>query len=331
MRALAHKTRGSLAAVLRGVLLRAGALHLRLFPWDSLSGRFHDLETNLRRSGDQSKRLARLLDRPLRYLDVGARGGLSSFLAHYSRFLETTLVEPEQSEAARLTSQGYRVIDKALGARRHQATLHVTRKGGLSSLLKPGGRFLDYYRGASDRFDVVKSVELPVTTIGEICAEWGEEFDFIKLDTQGTELDVLRGLGDSRPLFVITESSFLDLYESQSTFPETAGFLEERGYIIWDLRFQTQPPPGKRHGLRQDGLPLHGDVGFMPNWRTEKGLAIISRSPRQWAALMLIYGLEDVLQYALHSDAIPQAAHLRECLALEASTLPIDPYGPLLY
>lgn len=331
MKPLIWRLRSELSAFLRGGLLRFGALYLRLFPWERLSEPFKDLETQLRRRGDQSARLERLLDRKLRYLDVGARGGPSGYLRLYERFLECHLVEPEPAEAERLRAAGYRVVEKILSDRAGSETLKVTRKGGLTSVLEPTGRFVDYYRGDSDRFEVVRRVSLPATTIEQVCDDAGIEFDLLKVDTQGSELAVLRGLGPRRPTFVICEISMVDLYEGQATFPELTRFLEERGYMVWDLAMHAQAVPGRRFGRRQDGLPIHGDAAFMPNWRTPEGRRLIEASPRAWASLMLIFGLEDVLRYILATEEIPEKAAIEDALQVGAGALQLDIYAPVLY
>ncbi|OGS38604.1 MAG: hypothetical protein A2506_11910 [Elusimicrobia bacterium RIFOXYD12_FULL_66_9] len=331
MKAFLWRARSSVSAALRSVVLRLGALYLKLFPWERLSEPFRDLETQLRRRGDQSRRFERLLTRRLRHLDVGARGGPNSFLRHYERFLETCLVEPEPVEAVKLRAAGYRVVEKILSDKDGTETLRVTRKGGLTSTLEPTGRFVDYYRGDSDRFEVVKNIPLPATTIEAVCKESGTGFDLIKIDTQGSELTVLKGLGAQRPLFILCEISLVDLYKDQATFPELARFLEERGYLVWDLTMHAQPAPGQRAGLRQDGLPVHGDAGFMPNWRTPEGKLLIASDPRAWAALMLMFGLEDVLHYILSTEDFPEKAAIAQALAEPVGTLPLDLYAPVLY
>jgi FkbM family methyltransferase len=57
----------------------------------------------------------------------------------------------------------------------------------------------------------------------------------IKLDTQGTELAVLRGGPDTlaRARYLILEASFVELYEGQAEASEINAFLVERG---WRLR-----------------------------------------------------------------------------------------------
>lgn len=101
--------------------------------------------------------------------------------------------------------------------------------------------------------------------------------------------------------------------------------------MVWDLALRAQAVPGRRRGRRQDGLPVHGDAAFMPNWRTPAGRRMIEASPRAWAALMLIFGLEDVLHYILTTEDLPEKDAIKSVLALHAGALPLDVFAPVLY
>lgn len=63
--------------------------------------------------------------------------------------------------------------------------------------------------------------------------------DFVKIDTQGTDLDVLKSLGDmiSKVRFIMIESitshrKNLTLYEGQSIFEEDTEFLNNKGFNL---------------------------------------------------------------------------------------------------
>ena len=63
--------------------------------------------------------------------------------------------------------------------------------------------------------------------------------DLIKLDTQGSELDILKGFAAtqlSNLLFIEVEVEFLELYEKQPLFSEVNSWLTERGFELLDIR-----------------------------------------------------------------------------------------------
>lgn len=338
LKARAFEARSRAALAVKRVLLALGRAYLAVFPHETLSRAFSDLEARLRRSPDQSRRLARLLRSPLVYLDVGARGGLNEGLRRYERFLSPCLVEPDPEEAARLRAKGHAVIDKLLGAAPGRLTLRLTRKPGLSSTLEPDGAFVGFYAGASDRFAVERRLELEASTLASEAARLGVKPALLKIDTQGTELDVLKGLGGLRPAFVIIEVSFVPLYSGQNLAWEACEHLRRLGYAVWDLRFGLTPAPGVTRETRRrlglpSGLPVHGDAAFMPDWTSPEGRAIIAADPPAWAALMLVFGHEDLLRHALDAGAAPAeaAAAIKAALEEPAPASGRGLYEPLTY
>ena len=83
-----------------------------------------------------------------------------------------------------------------------------------------------------------RTVPIPVTTMEQWAKEHRvERLDFIKLDTQGAELEILRGAGPllDRCLGIEAEVMFMPLYEGQPVFADVDGFLRSRGFSLWRL------------------------------------------------------------------------------------------------
>lgn len=61
--------------------------------------------------------------------------------------------------------------------------------------------------------------------------------DFIKIDTQGYELEILKGGGEtlSQAEFVLLEVSFLDIYVNCPLVAETIDFMKARGFVVYDI------------------------------------------------------------------------------------------------
>jgi hypothetical protein len=114
-----------------------------------------------------------------------------------------------------------------------------------------------------------------------------KRLDILKLDVQGAELDILRGLGEYRPLFMMVETQYLNLYAGMPTAYEMFDYLYQIGYIPAQLgpNFNDVVPPSV------------GDVIFMPNWASEKGRQIILEREIEYIALMCICDQISVLRF----------------------------------
>ena len=80
----------------------------------------------------------------------------------------------------------------------------------------------------------------------------------MKLDTQGTELEILSSLLDAQLeelLCVETEVEFLELYQGQPTFGDVDGFMREQGFRLLDLRTHRS-----YRNANDESLPLPSQV-----------------------------------------------------------------------
>lgn len=198
--------------------------------------------------------------RPLVLVDVGARGGLKKNWSAAARHLRLLGFEPDATEYRRLadagqTSSPSRIfLNTALAGRPGPIELHVARDAGLSSVFEPNRPFLDAFPDA-DRFDIVDTRTVPADTLDRQLREHSlADVDFIKVDTQGSELMVLHGASETlaSPMFgVEVEVEFAPVYRDQPLFAEVDQFLRGLGYQLFDLR----PVFWKRASGRHVGGP----------------------------------------------------------------------------
>jgi len=66
------------------------------------------------------------------------------------------------------------------------------------------------------------------------------------------------------------------------------------GYVLFHLVYSNRSI-NNRH---INHIPVHGDAWFIPDWTRKKGIDIIKGRERKWEALMLIYGMEGIFDYA---------------------------------
>lgn len=173
-------------------------------------------------------------------VDVGSMGGLEaewSWLKDEG-LLKSVGFEPDEREFAKLRSDDRTVFHPcALSAEPGRALeLHVAREPGKTSLFKPNMELLRRFP-KPERFETVRTISLPadrVRTLDEIVPA----ADFIKLDTQGSELSILKG-GEkllNGVLGLKVEVEFLELYHGQPLFADVDSFLRARGFELADLR-----------------------------------------------------------------------------------------------
>lgn len=300
--------------------MTAASWYLKYAPDVRLSEPIRATERALNYSRREANKVARLADRKIHCLDVGARGGILDYLKPYADLLDVVLVEPDPEEAARLKNGGFRVVEGILDEKAGSAQLNLTVNPANASLLAPTGPIMHYYAGGDlARFEIVARPEFTAVTLDDIAAELGESLDYVKLDTQGNEYGILRGGQAARPLFIVSEVSTAALYEQQGLLYDIGTFLHDRGYLLFDLSLRTVRPRPPGHYLAKGqrpslGLPLHGDAYFMPDWTRPAGRELIRGRERVWAALMTIHGLEEVVRYVLDASEIDHSDEIRAAL-----------------
>ena len=187
-------------------------------------------------------------------IDVGARvAGIESNwwrlegLAGYFGF------EPDAAECARLNASRHgreTYVPLALGAQRGERAFFVTQKPACSSLYPPDEAVIARYpslRGVTQ----TGQVNVTVVPLDDWWQESGRpDVSFIKLDTQGSELDILRGAGSviSRCVGCEVEVEFSPIYKGQPLFPDVDRFMKEHGFMLWRLHglcHYTERPGGR--------------------------------------------------------------------------------------
>jgi FkbM family methyltransferase len=174
--------------------------------------------------------------------DVGANRG------QYYRFLRYELgfrglivsCEPIRELAAELSRRAaidplWKVVPCALGARAGEATLNVMRSTVYSSILQPDASATDI----GDGDNVVSRREtIDVRTLDEILEGLRVATSlskiYLKLDTQGYDLEVLRGASQALASVaaVQTELSFVPLYKGMVPWQQMVAEITGRGFDL---------------------------------------------------------------------------------------------------
>ena len=192
---------------------------------------------------------AQHLDKLLRHYEVNALIDVGANRGQYRDFLRMEVgyagrilsYEPQPAcyEILRQRSSNdasWDVRNLALGASQGELSLNVTAGDSMSSFLKPENTHVNGFEKWSR---VRETVVVPVTTLDAELDQaqntmLRESRIYLKLDTQGFDLNVLRGARDSlsRVVCVQSELSVKPMYEDMPNYREVIDFLAEAGFEL---------------------------------------------------------------------------------------------------
>lgn len=196
---------------------------------------------------------------------------------------------------------------------------HNSESGYNSSLLPPDPFFVDCYTPFSDLDYVLKegfatrSIEKLMThSLDDLIDSGQVEFspDLLSLDTEGAELEILRGAERALDgvVCVISEVEFLPLYQDQPLFGEIARYLLSRGFLFAgfnksvDVAFTRLPlgSRGRRFPAACDGIFLRDprSVSGLQNGSIDK-----NRLLRKLAFVSIVMGFIEHGRFALEIEA----------------------------
>ncbi len=245
---------------------------------------------------------------PIRMVDVGARGGWQRKWRDHEDVVSFVGVEPDVEECARLRAgakPNEQFIDRALYHSVGEVTLYLTDPPARTSIYEPDLAAMRRIFNA-DSTKIARRIPVKVTTFDLAMAPLSlGPIDCVKLDTQGSELDILRGaeaaLADAMIALEI-EVEFTPIYHGQPTYPDVTTFLRTKGFEFIDFA-TTASTSHIRFGNR--GLQGYGGMGdLVANWaslvRPRGGLrggqrmiyadAIYFREPDQWMTAVTKHG-----------------------------------------
>jgi FkbM family methyltransferase len=212
---------------------------------------------------------------PLVLVDIGARGGPSENWQAALPNLQVIGFEPDAEEHARLQESApsnERYLNAALWREPSNQMLNLTRGPGSSSILEPN---LDFLRRFPDnaRYEVVDTETLETDTLDRQLSQNGiVGVDFLKIDTQGTELSVIDGATSTLDsvLGIELEVEFAEVYKGQPLFSDVDSTIRSLGFSLFDLRpHYWKRTEGAQYG-RSKGQIIFTDALYL---RSPEGVA----------------------------------------------------------
>ncbi|EKR34234.1 FkbM family methyltransferase [Leptospira interrogans] len=178
---------------------------------------------------------------PLIIADVGASGGIHPRWEKFTSFYKGILFEPDPREYEQLIKQKdtrILVIGTALSDSKQEISFNLCKRQQVSSAYLPNLKFLKAFPDA-ERYDVERAIKIKTDCIDSLLKDKEVKYiDFLKVDTQGLELSILKGashyLNDTIGLQI--EIEFVPMYLNQPLFPEVDEYIRTQGFTLFDLQ-----------------------------------------------------------------------------------------------
>jgi FkbM family methyltransferase len=184
-------------------------------------------------------------------------------------------IEADAEECETLNARGklrHRYVAGTLGRTRESRTFYITRNPACASLLPPNQPFLSQFEELPESFVVDRCVRVNTISLDDcLVRERIPRVDFLELDTQGSELDILIGAERVLRDHIVglrVEVEFAPMYVDQPLFADIDAHLRARGFQLFDL---------SHHHARRAGLDARVATRAQLLW----GHAIYLRDPQR--------------------------------------------------
>jgi len=194
------------------------------------------------------------------WIDVGAHEGETTFpFAAQDPWLLVYAFEPNLRAASRIMARlrNYVVLPIAIAERNGSAELQLNAYEQSSSLLPPDPDGVKSWI-TEQHFEVVDSVTVPTMRLDTFMNAVGlESIDFLKVDAQGLDLDVVRSAGDrltdvAKVQLEATTASYRQ-YEGAPDKSVIVDYMESRGFRLTAEEIQSHGQEANLTFLRSGG------------------------------------------------------------------------------
>lgn len=188
-------------------------------------------------------------DEEIYILDAGARYGIHPKFSRLKN-MKYYGFDPDLSEIERLrikykSRPGLFFYNKALSNKKGKLTLNVLRHRGQSSVLRPDKESYWFKQIRKGEGEIITTESVDCTTIDNFVKSEKIKLDFIKTDTEGHDLDVLKGgnVTLNGVLGVRCEVNFTSPVKGGCTFSEIHEYLLSKKLFLVNLDYSGRGMP----------------------------------------------------------------------------------------
>jgi FkbM family methyltransferase len=193
----------------------------------------------------------------------------------------------------------------ALSSRKGQGILRLTRDPDAATLYPVNRAAIEAFPVA-DGLEVLGTEKIDVDTLDNCLAAAPQlRPDFLKVDVEGADLDVLRGAGaalESAVFGVRVEVSFLERHEGAPLFGETDAFLRDRGFQLFHLSREQWIRRNLVHGHTSQPQLVWGDAVYF--LRTDRAVERLLARAMEYREALLARYVAILLSHGVHDYAL---------------------------
>ena len=182
---------------------------------------------------------------PFVFVDVGAAGGFRGKFNVFGDSLSKIGFEPNAEQFAELNEgNNERIFRYALGDKEETRNLNLTRSPVSHSLLRSNQPFWERMWAGGIQAEVGETEVETVTFDALRDSEDLGDIDYMKIDTEGTELEILRGSEKALRECVIAvecEIAFYPMHHGRALFSDVDTYMRSLGFTLFALDAITLP------------------------------------------------------------------------------------------